>query len=82
VVAEADAINQQSGEEVDVIHSGQDYTIAFNPKMLAEALASAPGERVLISFDLFGPKERPRSVNITVPGNQWWRHMLMPLRIL
>lgn len=82
VVAEADAINQRSGEEVDVIHSGQDYTIAFNPKMLAEALTSAPGERVLISFDLFGSKERPRSVNITVPGNQWWRHMLMPLRIL
>lgn len=81
VFAKADDIHQDSAEEVDATYSGPEHAAAFNPKYLGDALASAPGGEVDLAFRPTGPGERPATLIVSVPGNEAWRHLLMPIRV-
>jgi DNA polymerase-3 subunit beta len=81
VVAKADDIAQDSDETVEVDYSGPDYSLAFNPGYLADALASAPHETVDLAFRPVAEGEKPQQVIVTVPGDDTWRHLLMPIRL-
>jgi DNA polymerase III subunit beta len=81
VVAKADDIAQDSDETAEVEYSGPECSLAFNPGFLTAALASAPGDVVDLAFAVAGPGERPQHAVLTVPGNDHWRHLLMPIKL-
>lgn len=80
--AKADDIARKSAEDVDAEYSGPEFTMALNPKYLAEALSSAPGDTVRIDFNEGEQRPgRPWHILITVPGVETWHHVLMPIKI-
>jgi DNA polymerase III subunit beta len=84
VHAKADQIQQKGSEEVDAQYSGPEHTLAFNPKYLADALGSAPGEIVRIAFhDQEKRPGRPWHVVLTSADDEGsaWQHLLMPLKL-
>jgi len=74
--AKAETLKQDGAEEVDAQYSGPEVTLAFNPRFFADALASAPGDEV----DIAMRTDVVTGVVVTVPGNESWRHVLMPLK--
>lgn len=78
VTAAADQLKQGSTEEIDASYDGPDHEMLFNPKFLADAIGSAPGETVELSFS--AGKYLP--IIVTSPGNTTWRHLLMPIKKL
>jgi DNA polymerase-3 subunit beta len=76
LVAAAELVHQDSDETVPAEYTGPDHELAFNPRYFGEALASAPGEVVDIALTT----EKITGVVITVPGNEDWRHLLMPIK--
>jgi DNA polymerase III subunit beta len=77
VAASETELRQEGGEEIDAEYDGEEIVIGFNPDYLADALASAPGDTVDMTFT------DPRNpVYFTVPGNDTWRHLVGPVRIL
>jgi DNA polymerase-3 subunit beta len=84
VHAKADQIQQKGSEEVDAQCAGPEHTLAFNPKYLADALGSAPGEIVRIAFnDQERRPGRPWHVVLTSADDEGsaWQHLLMPLKV-
>jgi DNA polymerase-3 subunit beta len=81
VVAKADDIAQDSDETVPADYTGPEHSLAFNPAYLADALNSAPGDVVDMAFLATGPGVRPEKVVFTVPGDDTWRHLLMPIML-
>jgi DNA polymerase-3 subunit beta len=81
VVAKADDIAQDSDETVETDYAGPGYSLAFNPGYLADALTSAPGDTVDVAFRPVEEGEKPQQVIVTVPGDDTWRHLLMPIRL-
>jgi DNA polymerase-3 subunit beta len=77
ILAKADQLKQDGTEEVDAQYAGPEHALAFNPKFFADALASAPGDEV----DIAMRTDKLVGVVITVPGNETWRHVLMPLKV-
>lgn len=77
LAAAAEDLHQDSDEEIDAVYSGPEYTLAFDPKLFGEAIASVPGETV----DITMTTEKVTGVLLTVPGDDTWQHVLMPLRI-
>jgi DNA polymerase III subunit beta len=75
--AAAEDIHQDCDEEIDARYSGPDHTLAFNPRMFAEAIASVPGETVELTMTT----ERVTGVMLTTAGDATWKHVLMPLKI-
>lgn len=76
IQAKADQLKQNGAEEVDATYSGPDYSLLFNPKFFGDAISSAPGDTVEIAFTT----ERLHGVILSVPGNDDWRHVLMPIK--
>jgi DNA polymerase-3 subunit beta len=76
LAAAAEDVKRDSDEEIEAIYAGPDHTLNFNPKYFAEAVATAPGDTV----DICMTTERVTGVLLTVPGNDTWQHVLMPLR--
>lgn len=76
LAAASDELVQDSDEVIEAKYSGADWTLAFNPRYLGEALASAPGDTVDIELTT----GRIAGISMTVPGNDQWQHMLMPIR--
>jgi DNA polymerase III subunit beta len=77
VVAKADELAQDSDETVEAEYTGPEHSLAFNPRYLADALGSAPGGVVDVAFTT----EKLAQVVFTVPGDDTWRHVLVPVRI-
>jgi DNA polymerase-3 subunit beta len=81
IAAKADQLKQEGSEDVDAEYSGPEIVFHFNPKYFAEALASAPGDRVDIAItEKTGAGGRPGAVVLTVPDTAW-RHVLMPVKV-
>jgi DNA polymerase III subunit beta len=74
----ADSIesSQQGIEEIEADYDDGEQSLRFNPGYFAEALASAPGDEVDIAIQ----PGKITGVVVTVPGNDEWRHLLMPIR--
>lgn len=82
VHAKATDIKRKGAEDVDAEYAGPDYTMALNPKYLADALSSAPGDRVAIAFNEAEQRPgRPWHVIVSVPGDDAWRHALAPIKL-
>jgi DNA polymerase-3 subunit beta len=82
--AKADQIRQKGSEPVDAQYDGPEHTLAFNPKYLADALGSAPGEIVRVAFsDQERRPGRPWHVVLTSADDEGsaWQHLLMPLKL-
>jgi DNA polymerase-3 subunit beta len=76
LLAAAEQLEQDSAEAITAEYTGPDHELWFNPRYFGEALASAPGETVDIALTT----EKITGVVITVPGNEDWRHLLMPIK--
>lgn len=82
VHAKSTQVKQRGDEDVDAEYSGPSHTMALNPKYFADALGSAPGETVAIAFNEAEQRPgRPWHAALSVPGNDAWRHVLMPIKI-
>lgn len=57
-------------------YDGDDAAFGFNPAYVAEALASAPGDKVDLSF---GPANK--AIKLTCAADPRWWHVVMPVRI-
>lgn len=80
--AKASDIKRKGAEDVDAQYEGPGYTMALNPKYLADALSSAPGDSVVIAFNEGEQRPgRPWHIIITTPGVETWQHVLMPMRL-
>jgi DNA polymerase-3 subunit beta len=77
LAAVAEDIKQDSDEEVEADYTGPEHTMAFNPKYFADALATAPGKTVDIAFD----DTAVMPAFFTVPGDDTWEHILVPIRL-
>lgn len=77
LAAAAEDLHQDSDEEIDAVYAGPEHTLAFDPKLFGEAIASVPGETV----DITMTTEMVTGVLLTVPGDDTWQHVLMPLRL-
>jgi DNA polymerase-3 subunit beta len=73
--ARAEELAQWSTEEIGAIYDGPEHTLMFNPGYFADALTSAPGDVVDISFITGGPA----AVVLSAPDDETWRHVLMPI---
>jgi DNA polymerase III subunit beta len=78
VVAKADDLAQDSDETIEADYTGPEYSLAFNPRYLTEALHSAPGDVVDMAFTT----ERLAQVVFTAPGDDTWRHVLVPIKLI
>jgi DNA polymerase III subunit beta len=78
VVAKADDLAQDSDETIEADYTGPEHSLAFNPRYLTEALHSAPGDVVDMAFTT----ERLAQVVFTAPGDDTWRHVLVPIKLL
>lgn len=67
---------RDSTDAIDVDYDGEPVVIGFNPDYLAEALKSAPGERVTLHFG--DPRKHS---TLTCDADPAWRHILMPIRL-
>lgn len=76
LAAESQVERRTGEEEVAAAYRGAPWTLRFNPGYFAEALASAPGETVDINLTT----EKVSGIVLTVPGNESWRHLLMPIQ--
>jgi DNA polymerase III subunit beta len=63
-------------DEIDADYEGEDLSIALRSSVLHDALASAPGESVTLSFNAgtFKP------MLIVTESDPDWRHVIVPLR--
>lgn len=76
---------RKGAEDVDADYAGPDHLVGFNPDKLSEALASAPTETVEIRFNEVDQRAgRPWHIVLVAPdkpGDNDWRHVLMPMKI-
>lgn len=81
LAAKAEDLEQDGAEEIDAEYAGPEVVLHFNPRYFADALGSAPGEKVDMALtDKTGPGGRPGKVVLTVDGMPW-RHVLMPIKV-
>lgn len=81
IAAKAETLKTEGAESVDADYAGPGVVLHFNPKYFAEALGSAPGDRVDIALtDKTGANGRPGEVVLSVPDSSW-RHVLMPVKV-
>lgn len=77
-IASADAeLDQDGNEEIDVAWAGPPASVAFNPQYLAEALASAPGDKVRMRLQVAEFTRRP--VVLSCDDDPHWRHVIVPV---
>jgi DNA polymerase-3 subunit beta len=76
LAAESEIERRAGEEEVSATYTGAPWTLRFNPGYFADALASAPGDTVDINLTT----EKVSGIVLTVPGNDAWRHLLMPIK--
>lgn len=82
IVVDADGgdTRKHSAEEIDAAYEGEVYEAVFNAGYLGELLGSTPGDRVRINFTPVTGRTRPKGFAMSAPGNDRWRHMLMPIK--
>lgn len=76
LAAESEVERRTGEEEVVAAYAGAPWTLKFNPGYFADALAAAPGETVDINLTT----EKAHAIVLTVPGNDAWRYLLMPIK--
>lgn len=77
-IASSEATLEQKGNEgVDVAYEGEPASVAFNPRYLAEALGSVPGDEVEMRFQAVEFTRRP--VVLTAKADPDWRHVIVPV---
>jgi DNA polymerase-3 subunit beta len=82
IAALASDTKGRAGEDVDVVYAGPQHRMGANPEYLTDALTSAPGATVEIRInDKETRPGRPAHAVVTVPGNDRWRHVLMPIKL-
>lgn len=68
-------------EEIDAKYAGEPCTMWLHSGLLHAALASAPGDQVVVSFNPESMRRtRPEAIVITSPADATWRHLLMPIK--
>ena len=67
---------EEAQEELDVDYSGESLDIGFNVQYLQDVLNNLTAEAVLCSFG-----DPTSSLLITVPGEESFRYVVMPMRI-
>jgi DNA polymerase-3 subunit beta len=72
-------LHQDGNEEVDVRYDGPAASVAFNPRYLAEALASVPGDEVEMQFEVADFTRHP--VVLRAKDDPDWRHVIVPVVI-
>ncbi len=67
-------------EEIPVTYEGPDVIALVRSWPFAEAVGSAPGDRVTMSLNVasFGTR-RPKPIVFTADGDPTWKHIVMPL---
>lgn len=63
-------------DEIDAEYAGDDTTISLRSRVLREALASAPGDTVTMSF----VAGKPKPALLVTDADPSWRHVIVPLR--
>lgn len=77
-IASSEATLDQKGNEgVDVGYEGEPASVAFNPRYLAEALGSVPGDEVEMRFQAAEFTRRP--VVLSAKADPDWRHVIVPV---
>jgi DNA polymerase III subunit beta len=76
LAANSSQLDQKGVEVIEAEYDGPEQTLKFNPGYFAEALREAPGDEVDIALRT----DVVTGVVLTVPGNDEWRHLLMPIK--
>jgi DNA polymerase III subunit beta len=67
---------EEAQEELDIDYSGEPLDIGFNVQYMQDALNNLEGDKVTCSFG-----DPTSSMLITVPGDEHYRYVVMPMRI-
>lgn len=70
-------LKQEGNEEVEIVYDGPAVALAVNPNYLADALHTAPGDKVTLRFSTANTARAPMAV--TSPADPHWRHAVVPV---
>lgn len=67
---------EEATDELEIEYSGAEVEIGFNVTYLLDMLRTIPNEKITLSFG-----DANSSILLTVPDNQYFTYVVMPLRI-
>ncbi len=76
----SESVAGSGDEEIEVAYDGPDVVALIKPAPFADAISSAPGDRITMSLNVASfSAPKPKPIVFTADGDSTWKHIVMPL---